>query len=145
MSMSVNPAAPRKQLAVVACMDARVLPLALMGLEEGDAHVIRNAGGAVTDDVLRSLAISQRALGTRDVVVIHHTGCGMHGFDDERFRHDLQRETGTAPGWAVHGWDDASEGLREAVRRIEASPLLTGTRSVRGFIYDVDTRELHEL
>jgi carbonic anhydrase len=126
-------------------MDARLLPLALLGLAEGDAHVIRNAGGIVTDDVVRSLAISQRALGTTEVAVIHHTECGMHGFDDEQFRAGLQDESGVSPPWSVDGLPDAETGVREAVERVKASPFLTGTTAVRGYVYDVEARELHEV
>ncbi len=138
-------AEPGKRLAIVACMDARLLPLQLLGLSEGDAHVIRNAGGIITEDVVRSLALSQRALDTTDVAVIHHTQCGMHGFDDERFRADLEQETGAIPPWSVPGLVDAEVGVREAVRRVRKSPFLTGTTSVRGYVYDVDSRELHEV
>lgn len=136
---------PAKKLAIVACMDARLLPLQLLGLARGDAHVIRNAGGIVTEDVVRALAISQRALGTTDVVVIHHTRCGMHGFDDEKFRARLEQEAGAPPPWSVDGLADAEAGVREAVDRVRTSPFLTATASVRGFVYDVDTGDLHEL
>ncbi|HWE34328.1 MAG TPA: carbonic anhydrase [Solirubrobacteraceae bacterium] len=139
------PAEPAKRLAIVACMDARVSPLQLLGLGEGDAHVIRNAGGIVTDDVIRSLAISQRALGTTELAVIHHTQCGMHGFDDHEFRARLQEETGASAPWSVEGLSGAEEGVREAVSGLRTSPLLTNTASVRGYVYDVDTRELHEV
>jgi carbonic anhydrase len=138
-------AEPVKRLAIVACMDARLLPLQLLGLAEGDAHVIRNAGGIITEDVVRSLAISQRALGTTEVAVIHHTGCGMHGFDDQLFRAELQEETGAAPPWSVDGLDDAPTGVREAVARVKASPFLAATTAVRGYVYDVEARELHEV
>ena len=138
-------AEPAKKLAIVACMDARLAPLRLLGLEEGDAHVIRNAGGIVTDEVVRSLAISQRALGTTDVVVIHHTGCGMHGFDDGQFRAQLETEVGASPPWSVEGLAGAEQGVREAVDRVRNSPFLTGTTSVRGYVYDVEGRELHEV
>jgi carbonic anhydrase len=138
-------AEPVKRLAIVACMDARLLPFQLLGLGEGDAHVIRNAGGVVTEDVIRSLAISQRALGTTDIAVIHHTQCGMHGFDDGEFRARLKEETGASPPWSVDGWANAEQGVREAVEQVMASPFLTGTASVRGYVYDVDARELHEV
>ncbi len=138
-------AEPAKRLAIVACMDARVLPLQLLGLSQGDAHVIRNAGGVVTEDVIRSLAISQRALATTEIAVIHHTRCGMHGFDDGAFRARLHEETGATPPWSVDGWANADGGVREAVEQLRTSPFLTGTASVRGYIYDVDTRELHEV
>jgi carbonic anhydrase len=126
-------------------MDARVLPLRLLGLSEGDAHVIRNAGGVVTEDVVRSLALSQRALGTTEIAVIHHTQCGMHGFDDEEFRGRLEVETGVAPPWSVSGLTDAKTGVCEATERLRASPFLTMTTAVRGYVYDVETRELHEV
>ena len=126
-------------------MDARLLPLELLGCGRGDAHVIRNAGGIVTEDVVRSLAISQRALGTTDIAVIQHTQCGMHGFDDREFRARLNQETGASPPWSVDGVANADEGVREAVQQLRTNPFLTGTASVRGYIYDVDTGELHEV
>jgi carbonic anhydrase len=126
-------------------MDARLMPVRLLGLEIGDAHVIRNAGGVVTDDTVRSLAISQRALGTEQIVVIHHTGCGMLGFDDRTFRAELEDETGVAPEWSEDGPSDLLAGLRESVARIKASPFLPHRDSVRGFVYDVETGELSEV
>jgi carbonic anhydrase len=126
-------------------MDARLMPARLLGFEVGDAHVIRNAGGIVTDDTVRSLAISQRSLGTEHVVVIHHTGCGMLRFDDHAFRAELEAETGIAPGWSEDGPDELLAGVRESVARIKASPFLLHRDRVRGYVYDVDTGELTEV
>lgn len=117
----------------------------LLGLEEGDAHIIRNAGGLITDDAIRSLAISQRKLGTTDVMLIHHTDCGMLGFDDEGFRGELAQETGAEPGWDTPGFADVEQDVRDSMERIAASPFLAGTNSVRGFVYDVESGELREV
>jgi carbonic anhydrase len=136
---------PAKGLAVVACMDARLNPFALLGLEIGDAHVIRNAGGVVTDDVIRSLAMSQRLLGTDEIVLIHHTECGMLSFDDAAFRRGLQQETRIEPGWAVDGFDDLEEDVRRSIARIKSSPFIPNTDEVRGFVYDVKTGRLDEV
>jgi carbonic anhydrase len=140
-----SPAAPSKQHAVVACMDARLMPAQLLGFSVGDAHVIRNAGGVVTNDVLRSLALSQRVLGTTDVSVIHHTGCGMLRFDDDSFRRELEAETGVSPAWDVKGHADLDTGVREAIARIRDCAFLPHRDAVRGFAYDVDTGELREV
>jgi carbonic anhydrase len=139
------PMRPAKGLAVVACMDARLNPFALLGLEIGDAHVIRNAGGVVTDDVIRSLAMSQRLLGTDEIVLIHHTQCGMLSFDDAAFRRGLQQETRIEPGWAVDGFDDLEEDVRRSIARIKSSPFIPNTDEVRGFVYDVKTGRLDEV
>ena len=139
------PAEPARRLAVLTCMDARIDPLALLDLRLGDAHVIRNAGGIVTDDSIRSLAISQRALGTEEIVVIHHTRCGMHGLDDDAFRADLAREAGAEPGWAPGGFADLDAEARRSVQRLRDSPFLSRTRSVRALVYDVETGELREV
>jgi len=139
------PAEPAKKVAVVTCMDARLLPARILGLREGDAHVIRNAGGIVTADTLRSLAISQRVLGTEEVVVIQHTGCGMLGFDDGRFREQLENETGTPPEWSAELSGDLQHNVREAVAQVRTSPFLAGTVSVRGFVYEVETGRLREV
>ena len=139
------PLAPAKRVAVVACMDARLNPHDLLGLSEGDAHVIRNAGGVITDDQIRSLAISQRLLGTEEIIVIHHTGCGMLTFTDEDFRRQLQEETGIKPDWAVETFDDLEGDVRQSIARINASPFITRKESVRGFVYEVETGRLREV
>jgi carbonic anhydrase len=132
-------AAPARGLAVVTCMDARIDPAALLGLSPGDAHVIRNAGGLVTDDALRSLAISQRALGTREVLIMQHTGCGMLGFDDAQFRADLADETGAVPGWDVPGFDDVDDSVARGVARVRNCAWLLHREDVRGAVFDVQT------
>jgi carbonic anhydrase len=139
------PLPPAKKLAVVACMDARLHVSKLLGLEEGDAHIIRNAGGVITDDEIRSLAISQRLLGTREIVLIHHTDCGMLTFDDDDFRHQIEEETGVRPEWAAEAFDDLDQDVRQNIARIKASPFLTHKESVRGFVYDVTNGHLREV
>jgi carbonic anhydrase len=139
------PLPPGKRVAIVACMDARLNPYGLLGLSEGDAHVIRNAGGVVTDDEIRSLAISQRLLGTEEIMLIHHTDCGMLTFSDDEFRRQLQEETGIKPEWAAEAFDDLGEDLRQSIERIKASPFIPKKDSVRGFVYDVETGRLDEI
>ena len=139
------PSAPAKKLAVVACMDARMDVLALLGLENGDAHIIRNAGGVITDDEIRSLAISQRKLGTEEVVVIQHTGCGMLTLTDDGFKRELEEDVGVAPDWDVHACDDLDESVRRAIARIKEDPFLPNKGSVRGFVYEVETGKLREV
>ena len=139
------PLPPGKRVAIVACMDARLNPYGLLGLSEGDAHVIRNAGGVVTDDEIRSLAISQRLLGTEEIMLIHHTDCGMLTFSDDEFRRQLQEETGIKPEWAAEAFDDLGEDLRQSIERIKASPFIPKKDSVRGFVYDVETGGLDEI
>jgi carbonic anhydrase len=139
------PLPPAKKVAVVACMDARLNPFALLGLAEGDAHVIRNAGGVVTDDEIRSLSISQRLLGTEEVILIHHTDCGMPTFDDDDFRLHLQEETGIKPAWAAETFHDLDEDVRQSIARIKASPFIPRKDSVRGFVYHVKTGSLDEV
>jgi carbonic anhydrase len=139
------PLPPAKRVAIVACMDARLNPYGLLGLSEGDAHVIRNAGCVVTDDEIRSLSISQRLLGTEEIMLIHHTDCGMLTFSDDEFRAQVQQETGIKPEWAAEAFDDLGEDLRQSIARIKASPFVPHTQSVRGFIYDVKTGELREV
>ena len=139
------PRSPAKRLAVLACMDARLDPARVLALEPGDAHVIRNAGGVVTDDAIRSLAISQNLLGTESIVLIHHTDCGMLGLDDEEFADRIERATGERPDFPAHGFHDLEESLRDSVRRIEESPFIPKTADVRGFVYDVRTGELREV
>ena len=136
---------PARALAIVACMDARLDPHALLGLTEGDAHVIRNAGGVVGDGEIRALAISQRVLGTREIVLIRHTDCGMLGFDDDRFERHLADETGVDPEWDAQSLADLDDGLRESIASIEASPFVPHTDSVRGFVYDVCDGSLREV
>jgi carbonic anhydrase len=139
------PLPPAKQVAVVACMDARLNVYAILGLAEGDAHVIRNAGGVVTDDEIRSLAISQRLLGTREVILIHHTDCGMLTFTDDEFRAAIQRDTGIKPGWAAEAFPDLDDDVRQSIARIKASPFVPNKDSVRGFVFDVATGRLDEV
>ena len=137
--------APSKQVAIVACMDARLNPYALLGLNEGDAHVIRNAGGVVTDDEIRSLSISQRLLGTEEIILIHHTDCGMLTFSDDDFRRQVQQETGIKPEWAAEAFDDLEDDVRQSIARIKSSPFIPKKDNVRGFIYDVHTGRLDEV
>ena len=139
------PMPPGRQTAVVACMDARLNPYGMLGLSEGDCHVIRNAGGVVSEDVIRSLAISQRLLGTREVILIHHTDCGMLTFNDDAFKRQIQDETGIKPSWAAEAFSDLDEDVRQSVARIKASPFIPHKDSVRGFVYDVESGELREV
>jgi carbonic anhydrase len=139
------PMPPAKGVAVVACMDARLNPFGVLGLQEGDAHVIRNAGGVVTDDEIRSLAISQRLLGTTEIVLIHHTDCGMLTFKDDDFRRQIQDETGIKPEWAAEAFDDLETDVRQSIARIKSSPFIPNKDNVRGFIYDVKTGRLDEV
>jgi carbonic anhydrase len=139
------PLPPARGLAVVACMDARLHVSKLLGLEEGDAHIIRNAGGVVTDDEIRSLAISQRLLGTSEIVLIHHTDCGMLTFKDDDFRRQIEQETGVRPEWAAEAFEDLDEDVRQNVARIKASPFVPHKDSVRGFVYDVTNGRLREV
>lgn len=139
------PLPPAKRVAVLACMDARLDPYGLLGLAEGDAHVIRNAGGVVTADELRSLAISQRLLGTTEVILIHHTGCGMLTFTDHDFKASIQAEVGIKPSWAAETFTDLDEDVRQSVRRILDDPFIPVKESVRGFVYEVETGRLREV
>jgi carbonic anhydrase len=139
------PMPPGRKVAIVACMDARLSPFALLGLEVGDAHVIRNAGGVVTDDEIRSLAISQRLLGTEEIILLHHTDCGMLTFTDDEFRHSIQEETGIKPPWTAECFSDVDEDLRQSLARIQASPFIPKKDSVRGFVYEVETGRLREV
>jgi carbonic anhydrase len=140
-----RPMPPATKVAVVACMDARIVPSQLLGLGVGDAHVIRNAGGVVSADTIRSLAISQRLLGTEEVVLLHHTDCGMLTFDDESFKRSIQDETGIKPEWAAEAFSDLDEDVRQSIARIQHSPFLPNKGSVRGFVYDVETGALREV
>jgi carbonic anhydrase len=139
------PSPPAKGLAVIACMDARLDVNRILGLQEGDAHVIRNAGGVVTDDEIRSLAISQRLLGTREIILIHHTDCGMLTFTDDEFRSQLAEDTGVEPEWNAEAFRDLDEDVRESIERITSSPFIPSKDSVRGFVYEVDTGRLREV
>ncbi len=139
------PMPPGKQIAVVACMDARLVPTRVLGLEEGDAHVIRNAGGVVTDGDIRSLAISQRLLGTKEIVLIHHTDCGMLTFTDDAFKKDIHEETGIKPEWAPESFDDVDVDVKQSIARIKASPFIPHKDAVRGFVYDVKDGSLREV
>jgi carbonic anhydrase len=139
------PVEPRKKIAIVACMDARVETGALLGLEEGDAHVIRNAGGVVRDDVIRSLTISQRLLGTREVMLIHHTDCGMLTFEDGELKEAIQKETGIRPSFAMEAFSDLEEEVRQSIARVCASPFVVHKDAVRGFVYEVETGRLREV
>ena len=137
-------ARPSRKVAVVGCMDARLDFFEILGLEVGDAHIIRNAGGVVTDDVIRSLTISQRFLGTEEIVLVHHTGCGMLGFTEDDFRAELEREVGQRPTWAAETFTDLDADVRQSMERIRTSPFLR-SRDVRGFVYDVEDGKLREV
>jgi carbonic anhydrase len=139
------PLPPSRGVAVVACMDARLDVYAILGLADGEAHVIRNAGGVVTDDEIRSLAISQRLLGTSEIILIHHTDCGMLTFTDDGFKRSIQDETGIKPAWSAEAFTDLDEDVRQSVARIEASPFIPRKESVRGFVFDVATGKLNEV
>jgi carbonic anhydrase len=136
---------PARRVAVVACMDARLDPYALLGLAEGDAHVIRNAGGVITDDEIRSLTISQRLLATEEIILIHHTDCGMLTFTDDDFRRSIQDETGIKPEWAAESFTDLEEDVRQSIARIKASPFIPRKESIRGFVYAVESGRLTEV
>ena len=139
------PIRPANRAAIVACMDARIETGRLLGLEEGDAHVIRNAGGVVTDDVLRSLVISQRLLGTEEIILIHHTDCGMVTFRDDDIKDAIEAETGIRPSFALESFPDIEEDVRQSIRRIRANPFIPIKDKIRGFIYDVTTGQLNEV
>jgi carbonic anhydrase len=139
------PLPPASRAAVVACMDARLSPYAILGLAEGDAHVIRNAGGVVTDDVIRSLTISQRLLGTNEIVLIHHTDCGMLTFHDDDVKAQIEADTGIRPSFALEAFPDLEGDVRQSIARIKASPFIPHKDSVRGFIYEVETGRLVEV
>ncbi len=139
------PLPPGAKVAVVACMDARLNVYGALGLKEGDAHVIRNAGGVVTDDEIRSLAISQRLLGTEEIILIHHTDCGMLTFTDDEFKQSIQEDTGIKPEWAAEAFSDLDTDVRQSIARIKASPFIPRKDSVRGFIYEVESGRLREV
>jgi carbonic anhydrase len=136
---------PTRQLAVVTCMDSRLNVFATLGLGDGEAHVLRNAGGVITDDVIRSLVISQRRLGTKEIVLIHHTDCGMQTITDDGFRAELQEATGEAPAFAIESFTDLDADVRQSIVRIQRSPFLLHRDRVRGFVYDVNTGLLREV
>jgi carbonic anhydrase len=139
------PLPPARKVAVVACMDARLIPTKVLGLEEGDAHVIRNAGGVVTEDEIRSLAISQRLLGTEEIILIHHTDCGMLTFTDDEFKRSVEEDTGIRPAWAAEAFSDLEQDVRQSIARIQASPFIPRKDSIRGFVYEVETGRLREV
>ena len=139
------PLPPSRHVAVVACMDARLDVYRALGLKDGEAHVIRNAGGVITDDEIRSLAISQRLLGTREIILIHHTDCGMLTFTDDDFKRAIQEEVGIKPAWSAESFSDLEQDVRQSLRRIEASPFVTLHHSLRGFVFDVATGLLEEV
>jgi carbonic anhydrase len=139
------PLPPAKHVAVVACMDARINVYGALGLNEGEAHVIRNAGGVVTEDEIRSLAISQRLLGTTEIILIHHTDCGMLTFTDDDFKKSIQEETGIKPAWAAEAFSDPEEDVRQSIARIANSPFVPKKDSIRGFVFDVATGKLNEV
>jgi carbonic anhydrase len=139
------PAPPAKKVVVIACMDARLNPFEILGLEPGDAHVLRNAGGVVTDDEIRSLAISQRLLGTEEVILIHHTGCGMLTFTDDEFRQQLREDAGVEPPWSPEAFSDLEDDVRESIDRIASSPFVPNKDSIRGFVYELETGRLREV
>lgn len=139
------PLPPARRTAVVACMDARLDVYRVLGLTEGDSHVIRNAGGAVTEDAIRSLAISQRLLGTREIILVHHTDCGMLTFTDADFKASVEAETGVRPPWAAEAFTDLAGDVRQSMARIRVSPFLPHTDAVRGFVFDVATGRLEEV
>ncbi|HEX5376610.1 MAG TPA: carbonic anhydrase [Solirubrobacterales bacterium] len=136
---------PSRQLAIVTCMDSRLDVFSALGLRDGEAHVLRNAGGVVSDDVIRSLAVSQRLLGTREVMLIHHTDCGMQKISDDGFRAELQEATGLAPGFAIESFTDVEANVRQSIQRVRLSPFLLHRDLVRGFVYDVVDHRLREI
>ena len=140
-----KPMPPARQLAVVACMDARLHVSTLLGLDVGDAHIIRNAGGVVSDDAIRSLVISQRLLGTKEIMLIHHTDCGMLTFTDDAVKAQIQADTGIRPAFSLEAFADLDDDVRQSVARVKASPFIPHRDNVRGFVYDVETGRLREV
>ena len=139
------PLPPARKVAVVACMDARLDPQKVLGLAEGDGHVIRNAGGVVTDDAIRSLAISQRLLGTDEIILIHHTDCGMLTFTDDQFKQQLKESTGEEPSWSAEAFSDLDQDVRDSIERIKSSPFIPHKDGIRGFVYEVESGKLREV
>ena len=137
--------APRRKLAIVACMDSRMAIFGILGLEHGDAHIIRNAGGVITDDVIRSLCVSQRALGTREILLLHHTNCGLQNVSDDDFKARLEQETGIKPWWSLESFVDPYTDVAQSIRRLQLSPFIAHKDHIRGFVYDVETGVLHEV
>jgi len=128
---------PTRQLAVVACMDSRIDAFAVLGLDHGEAHIIRNAGGIVTDDVIRSLCLSQRLLGTREIILVHHTDCGLQKVNEDEFKQDLEQELGIKPRWSVESFTDPFVDVRQSIQRLRVTPFLAHKELIRGFVYDV--------
>jgi carbonic anhydrase len=139
------PAPPSKRVAVLACMDARLVPTRILGLNGGEAHIVRNAGGVVTEDAIRSLSLSQHLLGTEEIVLIHHTDCGMLKVTDEEFAAKLEEETGQRPEWSAQAFSDLEQDVRDSIARLKASPFIPRKDNIRGFVYDVKTGELREV
>ena len=136
---------PRLNIAIVACMDSRMNIFEMLGLQHGDAHIIRNAGGVVTDDVIRSLVLSQRRLGTREIILIHHTNCGLEGVSADEFAHELEQEVGMRPWWALESFLDPFDDVRQSIKRLHLSPFVLHKDFIRGFVYDVTDGRLHEV
>ena len=136
---------PRLNIAIVACMDSRMNIFEMLGLQHGDAHIIRNAGGVVTDDVIRSLVLSQRRLGTREIILIHHTNCGLEGVSADEFKQELEREVGIRPWWALESFLDPFDDVRQSIKRLHLSPFVLHKDFIRGFVYDVSDGRLHEV
>lgn len=136
---------PRRHLAVVACMDSRMDIFQMLGMDHGDAHIIRNAGGVVTDDVVRSLVVSQRLLGTREVILVHHTDCGLQQVTEDEFKHEIEEECGIRPWWALESFRDPVQSVRQNMKRLRLSPFIVHKVNIRGFVYDVDDGTLHEV
>jgi carbonic anhydrase len=139
------PVRPQRRLAVVACMDSRMDIFEMLGLRHGEAHVIRNAGGVITDDVIRSLCVSQRFLGTREIILLHHTDCGLQAVDEDMFKNELEAELGVKPFWALESFNDPFVDTQQSMRRVQMTPFVKHKDHVRGFVYDVDTGQLHEV
>lgn len=139
------PAAPSRRAAIVACMDSRMSIFGILGLADGEAHIIRNAGGVVTDDVIRSLCLSQRALGTREIILIHHTDCGLQKVTEDGFKAELEDELGVRPHWAVEAFEDPYVNVRKSIQRLLSSPFILDKNHIRGFVYDVTTGLLDEV
>jgi carbonic anhydrase len=136
---------PLRQLAIVACMDSRMDIFKILGLQNGEAHIIRNAGGVITDDVIRSLCLSQRALGTREIILLHHTNCGLHNLSEDAFKQDLERELGIKPWWALESFTDPYADVRQSIQRLHMTPFVAHKDHIRGFVYDVTDGLLHEV
>ena len=141
----MRPLRPARSMAIVACMDSRMDLFEMLGLASGDAHVLRNAGGVITDDVIRSIVLSQRAMGTRTIVLIHHTDCGLSKISEDELRQQLEAETGFRPTWAFDAFQDPFEDVRQSIRRLRANPFVAHTEDIRGFVYEVETGRLHEV